>query len=244
MQGGLKTRFADRWLWLCPVLSILLAAVVLMLFGFTFWGALLAALLLVCPAMILWGAIEVMLDERHQRAARNRQCIAPATAPVVSPLFRFHREAAAAIAASPQAVFAFLDDHRRLTAHMEKPSLMTAGATMKIETDSQQGQAVGSLIRMNGRILGISLCVEETVSEYRPPFRKTWETRGEPRLLVIGGYRMGFELTPKASKTHLRVWIDYNLPSGIPERWLGRILGDAYANWCVTRMVRDAARAF
>lgn len=127
---------------------------------------------------------------------------------------------------------------------MEKPSLMTAGATMKIETDSQQGQAVGSLIRMNGRILGIPLCVEETVSEYRPPFRKTWETRGEPRLLVIGRYRMGFELTPQTNMTRLRIWISYDLPSGVPERWLGWILGDAYANWCTKQMIRDSSKAF
>ena len=72
MHGFLKTRFADRWLWLCPVLSILLAAAVLMIFGFTFWGALLAALLLVGPAMTLWGAIEVMLDQRRQRAAKKK----------------------------------------------------------------------------------------------------------------------------------------------------------------------------
>lgn len=72
MHGFLKTRFADRWLWLCPVLSILLAAAVLMYFGFTFWGGLLAALLLVCPAMLVWGAIEVWLDERSQRAARKK----------------------------------------------------------------------------------------------------------------------------------------------------------------------------
>ena len=68
----MKTRFADRWLWLCPALGVLLAAVVLMLFGVNVWSALLAALLLVCPAMLLWGAIEVMLDERQQRAARKK----------------------------------------------------------------------------------------------------------------------------------------------------------------------------
>lgn len=72
MQGGLKTRFVDRWLWLCPALSILLAAAVLMYFGFTFWGALLAALLLVCPALLVWGAITLFIDERRQRAARKR----------------------------------------------------------------------------------------------------------------------------------------------------------------------------
>ncbi|WP_114970726.1 hypothetical protein [Rhodoferax ferrireducens] len=72
MHGFLKTRFVDRWLWLCPILSILLAAVVLMIFGFTFWGGLLAGLLLVCPATLVWGAIELWLDERSNRAARKK----------------------------------------------------------------------------------------------------------------------------------------------------------------------------
>ena len=72
MHRLLKTRFVDRWLWLCPALSLVLAAVVLLLFGFTFWGALLAALLLVCPAMLLGGAILVLRDERRQRVARTK----------------------------------------------------------------------------------------------------------------------------------------------------------------------------
>ncbi|MCW5660021.1 MAG: hypothetical protein KIT60_20155 [Burkholderiaceae bacterium] len=71
MHGLLRIRLADRWLWLCPLVGIVLAVAALMLFGFTFWGALLAALLLVCPAMLLWGAIEVALDERRQGAARK-----------------------------------------------------------------------------------------------------------------------------------------------------------------------------
>jgi hypothetical protein len=162
----------------------------------------------------------------------------------VSPQLQFYREATTGIATSPQDLFAFLDDHRRLAAHMETPSLMMAGASMKITTDSQQGQALGSWIRLEGRVLGIALSVEEVVSEYTPPFLKTWETRGEPRLLVIGKYRMGFELAPREGKTQLSVWIDYDLPSGLPGRWLGRLLGAVYADWCVTRMIKDSALAF
>ena len=75
----------------------------------------------------------------------------------MNPTLAFHREATAIVAASPPEVIAFLDDHQRLSAHMEKPTLMMAGATMKIETDSQRGQAVGSRIRMFGRLLGIPL---------------------------------------------------------------------------------------
>jgi len=159
----------------------------------------------------------------------------------VSPHFQFHREATAGIAASPQDLFACLDDHRRLAAHKKNPSLMMAGATMRIATDSQRGQAVGSWIRLEGRVLGIALSVEEVVSDYKPPVLKTWQTRGEPHLLLIGQYRMGFELAPGEGKTQLRVWIDYNLPSGVPGRWLGRLLGAVYADWCVTRMVKDSA---
>lgn len=44
-----------RWAWLCPWLAILLAAGVLVLWGLSWWTALLAALLLVCPALMLWG---------------------------------------------------------------------------------------------------------------------------------------------------------------------------------------------
>ena len=40
----------NRWLWLCPLLAILLAAGVLVLWGFTWLTALIVALLLVCPA--------------------------------------------------------------------------------------------------------------------------------------------------------------------------------------------------
>lgn len=155
--------------------------------------------------------------------------------------FRFHREGTADIVASPQVVFAFLDDHRRLSAHMEKPSLMMAGATMKIETDSHRGQVAGSLIRMKGRVLGIPLFVEEKVIKYEPPLRKTWETCGKPQFLVIGRYRMGFELAPSENKTHLRVWIAYDLPFDVPERWFGWIFKNAYANWCIKQMTGDSA---
>lgn len=72
MRNFLKTPFLDRWLWLCPALAVVLASAVFMLFGFTLWSALLAGLLLVCPAMIVWGAIEILFDERRQRAGRRR----------------------------------------------------------------------------------------------------------------------------------------------------------------------------
>ncbi|EJL89861.1 Polyketide cyclase / dehydrase and lipid transport [Polaromonas sp. CF318] len=162
----------------------------------------------------------------------------------MSSQFPFHREATVRVAAKPEAVFALLDDPQRLGAHMEKPSLMMAGATMKIETDSNKGKALGSVITLKGRVLGMALSVSEKVTDYAPPLRKSWETFGETHLLVVGAYRMGFVLTPDAGSSTLRVWIDYDWPAGRWARLLGKLLGRLYADWCVQRMAIDAVRAF
>lgn len=155
--------------------------------------------------------------------------------------FPFHREASTTVESPVGKVFAALDDHKRLAGHMSKPSLMMAGATMTIETDPLEGKAVGSEIRLRGRVVGIPIFVVERVVEYTAPFHKVWQTTTEPKLLVIGSYRMGFELTPQMQATVLRVWIDYALPSAFFTRLIGRILAGFYAQWCVNQMVRDAA---
>lgn len=141
-------------------------------------------------------------------------------------------------------LFAHLDDPRRLARHMERPSLMTAGASMRIETDEHLGQAVGSLIRMTGRVLGMHLSVAETVTRRNPPHEKVWETIGEPRLLVMGAYRMGFSISQLQQGSRLVVFIDYRLPASGISKWLGWLLGRAYAAWCTRRMADDAKTAF
>lgn len=122
--------------------------------------------------------------------------------------------------------------------------MMMAGATMRVETDVLQGQAVGSVIRVIGRVLGMNLVVEEVVTERAPPLRKTWETRGEPRLLVIGSYRMGFTISPEGDRSRLTVFIDYQLPPRGVAHGLGLLFGRAYAAWCTRRMAADATTAF
>lgn len=158
--------------------------------------------------------------------------------------FARHEEAAAVVGATPPEVFAFLDDHRRLSAHMRSSSPMMAGSSMRVETDERRGQAVGSHIRLAGRVLGLRLSLDEVVTDYEPPSRKVWQTVGEPRLLVIGGYRMGFDIVAADRSSSVRMWIDYDLPRGAPARWLGRLLGRAYARWCTEQMLRGCRQAF
>ena len=154
-----------------------------------------------------------------------------------------HHRSEVYVDADANSLFALLDDHRRLAGHMERPSLMMAGATMRVETDALKGQAVGSLIRVTGRVLGVTLLVEELVTERVPPLRKTWETRGEPRLLVIGSYRMGFTISPENDRSRLVVFIDYQLPRRGFAHLLVLLFGRAYAAWCTRRMATDAVAA-
>lgn len=154
---------------------------------------------------------------------------------------QYHYEVTANVPSDPERVFARLDDQKRLAEHMSRPSLMTGGGRMAYVFDAGAGQVVGSRFQMSGRAFGLWLSVDQVVTERNPPRRKSWRTTGEPKLLIIGKYQMGFEVAPAAKGSTLRVWIDYDPPS---LRWPGvKLLTKAYARWCVDQMAKDAVRA-
>lgn len=155
-----------------------------------------------------------------------------------------HYENDVEINAPAEAVFAHLDDQRRLSAHMSQSSWAMIGSRMDFEFDAAEGRAVGSKIGLRGRVLGVPFSVDEVVTVHSPPTLKIWETIGTPNLFVIGHYRMGFEITSHGESATLRVFIDYAFPEGPFTRWLGLIFGAAYARWCTTRMTDDAVKHF
>lgn len=156
-----------------------------------------------------------------------------------------HEECAGIVEAPTERVFEHLDDHTRLSAHMSKRSWKMGWGKMDTILDQGRGQVIGSRVVLCGRVFGIKLSLDEVVVRREPPRAKTWETIGEPHLLVIGQYRMGFTLEPLDShRSNLRVEIDYELPRrGFPFA-LGLLFGRAYAKWCTRQMVVDAQRVF
>jgi hypothetical protein len=159
-------------------------------------------------------------------------------------MFTRHGEFTSTIDAPPDKVFPSLDDQTRLSAHMSKRSWKMGWGKMETILDDQRGQAVGSHITLHGRVLGIRLFLDEVVTMREVPYRKRWATVGEPRLLVIGPYEMGFALSDDSpGKTSICVDIDYALPSKGIGRLLGLWFGRSYAAWCVRRMVIDASHA-
>ena len=153
-----------------------------------------------------------------------------------------HHEEEAAIAAPAVDVFALLDDHARFSAHMSEPNWRTLWSVMTLKMDDEGGRRVGSHIEMGSRILGVRLYVDEIVTRRDPPTLKEWETTGTPRLLVIGHYRLRAEIQPRGAGSHVRVRIDYDLPT--TGAWRGRLLGGMYAKWCVRQMTHTLAKHF
>lgn len=158
-------------------------------------------------------------------------------------MYRFHHRTTRFVNATPAAVFAELDDHEKLSAHMMHSSAMMAGSAFSLKFDRARGRGLGARIELEGRVLGFALRVEEVVVEYAPPTRKVWATVGDPRLLVIGSYRMGFCVERQEPGTHLAIFIDYNAPAG-PWGVLGRLLGPTYARWCSRNMADGVAQHF
>lgn len=155
-----------------------------------------------------------------------------------------HQETNAFLGAPIDQVFAHIDDWSRVSSHMSRGSWMIGGGKMETELDEARGQRVGSRVRLAGRAFGVPLSLEETVTERDPPYHKTWETTSPPSLLVIGDYKMGFDIGPEGNGSRLRVFIDYELPEKGASRWLGRLFGDLYARWCTRQLVNDATRHF
>ena len=114
---------------------------------------------------------------------------------------------------------------------------------MVVDVDEAMGQAVGSHIRLTGRVFGLRLVLDEVVTRRDPPTRKVWQTVDTPRLLVIGAYTMGVEITPESRCSRLRVFIEYDLPHGLT-RVLGWLFADFYARWCVNQMIAGTSDRF
>src|SRR3990167_5569759 len=95
-----------------------------------------------------------------------------------------HYEDSVFIPAFPKELFAYADNHKNFSSHMNKSSWMMGGGSMNTQADSKKFQEIGSHIKMWGTVFGIKLYLDEVVTHYDPPYRKQWQTVGDLNLLV------------------------------------------------------------
>jgi hypothetical protein len=153
----------------------------------------------------------------------------------------FHYETSGLLNSIANDAFNYLDDHNKLSSHMNKSSWMMMGSRMFTEFDVDCGKKVGSKINMKGKMIGIPLLVNEEITERDLPIKKTWETRGPQRLVILEQYRMGFILKPvSTSVTQLTVFIDYSIPVFGFKHILAILFAKFYAKWCTESIYKDA----
>lgn len=155
-----------------------------------------------------------------------------------------HFEESVNLAAPPSVIFDYADDFAHFGEHMMRSSWMMAGSSMRYEFDRAGGKAIGAKVRLVGSILGAPLEVEEYVIERMSPLSKAWETAGNPRMLVLSAYRMGFEIAAQGTGCRFRVFIDYAFPPNGMGLWAGRLAGGWYARWCVRSIAVGALKRF
>ena len=155
-------------------------------------------------------------------------------------MFSRHEEFTGAVQATINDAFRVLDDPTRLPRHLTRRSWKLGWGKMTTIVDEQWGRVVSSHVVRRGRAFGVPLFLDEVVTGREILRCKAWETVGEPRLFVIGPYRMGFEIAPSKRGVLIHVSIDYELPSHGISRLLGYLVGRVYAKWCIRQMVLDA----
>ncbi len=153
-----------------------------------------------------------------------------------------HYQETVSITATPEKVFAYINDHARFSSHMSKSSWMMGGGHMDVSIDSGQGRQVGSHIKLQGTAFGMQLYVDEVITAYEPPYLKSWETVGIPKLLIIGNYHMEIVIEAQNSKISLQVAIDYAPSKQHP--WLSALFSKSYAKWCVRQMIVGVQKHF
>lgn len=158
--------------------------------------------------------------------------------------FMRHYEESTFIPVVPETLFVYVDDHTKFSSHMSQSSWMMGGGSMQTSVDGGRGQKVGSHIQLQGKVFGITLFLDEVVTEHVPPHRKVWKTVGTPRLLIIGYYQMGLDITPEKEGSKFTVSIDYELPQSTRTRWLAYLFSGVYAKWCVRQMLTGAREYF
>lgn len=147
------------------------------------------------------------------------------------------------IHATPEKVFAYMDDIHNTGWHMEKTSMPLMGGKMSVEILSKQRSGLGSTFRWTGRVLGLTIDFTETVVRWVANEERVWRTVGDPRILIIGNYEMRFFTKQVLQGTQLTVEIDYELPKPLFWNFMGRLLASSYSRWCLTNMCNDARAA-
>ena len=153
-----------------------------------------------------------------------------------------HYEDSTPAAGLPREVFDFIDNPNNLAMHMEIPSPLMGGGSVKTIIGAGEAKTIGSHIRMSGKAFGIPIFLDEAITRREPPRIKSWKTTGDINLVVIGHYEMTVKTEDFQGKSKVTGSINWQLPDR--NKWLGYMFGGLYARWCIGMMLKSVRERF
>ena len=143
------------------------------------------------------------------------------------------------IHATPEKVFAQMDDFSKTGMHMSESSMMMMGSKLNLEQLSPNATGVGASYRWYGKMMGMIMDFSEKVTTWQPPKLKEWETTGEAKIIIMSWYRMWYEITPAENGTIAKLSISYLSPRQWYFKLLSFLFANWYCNWCLNNMLND-----
>jgi hypothetical protein len=141
--------------------------------------------------------------------------------------------------ATSDKVFQCLDDLGITGMHMTKSSMPMMGGKLKLDFLTPHHTGLGSQYRWTGNVMWMMMDFTVEVTKWIHNVEKTWETVGDPKVIIYSWYRMHLKIEKAANGTKAELSISYEKPKGWFNKILCFLLGDWYCRWCLKHMLGD-----
>lgn len=144
--------------------------------------------------------------------------------------------------ASAKDVFECMDDLGVTGMHMTESSMPMMGGKMNLEFLSDQKTGLNTKYRWTGKVLWMNLDFTVLVTKWIKGQEKTWETIGNPRLIIYSWFQMQLKVEKTGEGSMAFLSLSYEKPKGLFNNIICFVLGDWYAKWCLRNMLSDAKK--
>lgn len=147
------------------------------------------------------------------------------------------------IRATPEEVFAYMDDILNVGWHMSGRSMPLMGGRLHLERVSEHSTGMGAPYRWHGKVLGLKVDFAEVVTKRILNKEKVWRTIEGARIIIMSQYEMRLSLSATDTGTLVTFRIDYELPDSFLGKIVGKLLARRYSEWCLRSVCEDAKKA-
>jgi hypothetical protein len=144
--------------------------------------------------------------------------------------------------ASSKDVFECMDDLGVTGMHMTESSMPMMGGKMNLEFLTVQKSGLNTKYRWTGKVLWMNLDFTVQVIKWIGEHEKTWETIGNPKMIIYSWFRMHLKVEKINAGSTASLSISYEKPNGLFNKIICFLFGHWYSRWCLKNMLNDTEK--